>query len=77
MLRDSVKFYRFAAKQNQKFIAPIIVRSYPHLTDKFSLQKMALQCNRLTEFFRGAWSADNFPSMCIDNEEDGKASFKL
>ena len=45
--------------------------------DNFSLQKLALQCNHLTEFFRGVWSADNFPSMCNDNEEDGKALFQI
>ena len=45
--------------------------------DNFSLQKLALECNHLTEFFRGVWSADNFPSMCNDNEEDGKALFQI
>ena len=45
--------------------------------DNFSLQKLALQCNPLTELFRGVWSADNFPSMCNDNEEDGKALFQI
>ena len=45
--------------------------------DNFSLQKLALKCNHLTEIFRGVWSADNFPSMCNDNEEDGKALFQI
>ena len=54
-----------------------IVRSYPHLMDNFNLQKLDLQCNHLTEFFRRVWSADNFPSMRNDNEEDGKALFQI
>ena len=53
------------------------MRSYPHLVDNFSLQKLALHCNYLTEFFRGVWSAGNFPSMCNDNEEDGTALFQI
>ena len=45
--------------------------------DNFSLHKLALHCNHLTEFFHGVWSADNFPSMYNNNEEDGKALFQI
>ena len=45
--------------------------------DNFSLQMLALHCNHLTDFFHGVWSAHNFPSMCNDNEEDGKALFQI
>ena len=44
--------------------------------DICSLQKLALQCNHLTEVFRRVWSAINFPSMCNDNGE-GKAMFQI
>ena len=33
--------------------------------------------NQLTEFFRRVWAADNFPSMCNDIEENGKALFQI
>ena len=45
--------------------------------DNLSFQKLALQRNQLTELFRGVWSADKFPSMCNDNEENGKALFGI
>ena len=53
------------------------MRSCSDLSDNFSLQKRALQCNHLIKFFRGVWSADNFPSMCDDNEQDGKALLQI
>ena len=40
--------------------------------DNCLLKKLALQCNHLTETFRGVWSADNFPPM--DGQE---ASFQI
>ena len=70
-------FYRFAAKHNQKFVTLKIVLSYTHLMDNFSLQKLASQCNHLTEFFRESGVPTTSRQCVMTTKKTGKRCFKL